>query len=116
MRSVLRSRCLSRDPRHRNQQRTPRTGRIVHVLVALKDGTTEYPIDVCFAKSASGLRSAGTAPSDAGRRATPRPATSTCDLLCKSHDTYGNFLRLVRPIDPCRDRLVSIRRTHPSEP
>jgi hypothetical protein len=35
--------------------------------------------------------------------------------LCKSRDTCGNFLRLVRPIGPCRGRLVAIRRTHPSE-
>ena len=41
-------------------------------------------------------------------------ATFTNDLY-KSRDTYGNFLRLVRPTRSCRGRLVSIRRTHPSE-
>src|SRR5258708_7146813 len=40
--------------------------------------------------------------------------TFTNDLY-KSRDTYGNFLRLVRPTRSCRGRLVSIRRTHPSE-
>ena len=39
----------------------------------------------------------------------------TCDPY-KSRDTYGNFLRLVRPTGPCRDKLVSIRRTRLCEP
>jgi hypothetical protein len=32
--------------------------------------------------------------------------------LCTSGDTYGNFLRLAHPADPCLGRPRAIRRTH----
>ena len=51
-------------------------------------------------------------PSDAGSLC---KTTVTSDLY-KSRDTYGNFLRLVRPTRPCRGKLVSIRRTRLCEP
>lgn len=56
----------------------------------------------------------GSVPSGADHSATSNIGDLTCDLY-KSRDTYGNFLRLVRPTRSCRGRLVSVRRTHPSE-